>query len=182
MTVSFYRRNLPHWQPQASTIFLTWRLHGSLPKGFTEHLHKWNDDPGKQFQRADRMLDAGSIGPLWLSDPEIASCTQDAIQRGAELGHYILHTFVIMPNHVHALLDPLKSLSRLTNGIKGVSARKANVRLGRTGKPFWQEESFDHWIRDVGQFKRTKAYIENNPVKAHLCINPQDWPWSSAHR
>lgn len=182
MTVSFYRRNLPHWQPEERTIFLTWRLHGSLPKGFAEHLRKWNSEPGKQFLNADRKLDAASIGPLWLSDPDIAAFTERTIKRGAELKHYFLRSFVIMPNHVHLLLDPLVPLHRLTSGIKGVSARNANIRLGRTGKPFWQDESFDHWIRDAGQFSRTKTYIENNPMKAHLCANPQDWRWSSAHK
>ena|ERR1700752_3575982 len=175
MTLNFYRRNLPHWQPERCTLFLTWRLHGSLPKGFAEHLRKWNGDPRQQFLNADRMLDSASTGPLWLSDPEIAGFVQGAMQRGADLGHYVLRAYVIMPNHVHVLLDPLASLQKLTNGIKGVSARDANVRLGRTGKPFWQDESFDHWIRDAGQFARSKAYIENNPVRARLCPNPRDW-------
>jgi putative DNA methylase len=182
MTVSFYRRNLPHWQPEECSIFVTWRLHGSLPKGFAEHLRKWGSEPGKQFLNADRALDAASSGPLWLNDPEIAGDAQGAIRRGAELGHYVLRAFVIMPNHVHVLLDPLVPLDQLTAGIKGVSGRDANARLGRTGKPFWQDESFDHWIRGPGQFARTRAYIENNPVKARLCANPQDWPWSSAHK
>jgi REP-associated tyrosine transposase len=180
MTGSFYRRNLPHWQPEEYTTFVTWRLYGSLPKGYAQHLRKQSSEPGRQFLNADRMLDAASIGPRWLNNPEIAGCAVRAIQRGAELGHYVLRAYVIMPNHVHVLLDPLVDLRRLTNGIKGASARDANRRLGRTGKPFWQDESFDHWIRDAGQFARTKAYIEFNPVKAHLCASPQDWPWSSA--
>ena len=181
-TVSFYRRNLPHWHPEERTFFVTWRLAGSLPKGFAGHLRKWSREPGKQFLNADRKLDAASTGPLWLNDPEIAGYAERTIQRGAELGHYVLRAYVIMPNHVHVLLDPLVPLQRLTSGIKGVSAREANVRLDRTGKPFWQDESFDHWIRDAGQFTRTKTYIENNPVKARLCTHPQDWPWSSAHK
>ena len=150
--------------------------------GFVEQLRKWGSEPRNQFLSVDQMLDLGSTGQLWLTDPEIAGFVERAIQRGADLGHYILRAYVIMPNHVHLLLDPLASLQRLTNGVKGVSARDANIRLGRTGKPFWQDESFDHWIRDAGQFARTKAYIENNPVKARLCANAQDWPWSSAHK
>jgi REP element-mobilizing transposase RayT len=181
MTVSFHRRNLPHWQPETCSIFVTWRLHGSLPKGFAERLRKWSGEPGKQFATADRMLDAASSGPLWLTDPEIAWHAQRAIQRGAELGHFVLRAYVIMPNHVHVLLDPLVPVEKLMAGIKGVSARNANAKLGRTGKPFWQDESFDHWIRGPGEFARIQTYIENNPVKARLCTNPKDWPWSSAH-
>jgi len=182
MTVSYYQRNLPHWQPEECSIFITWRLYGSLPVGFSQHLRKLQNESRKQFLAADLKLDGGSIGPHWLNDPEIARCTVDAIKRGADLGHYVLRAYVVMPNHVHLLLDPILSLRKLTSWIKGVSARHSNVKLGRTGKPFWQDESFDHWIRNPGQFARTKNYIENNPVKAGLCSNPQDWPWSSAHR
>jgi len=182
VTLSFYRRNLPHWQPEKCSIFLTWRLYGSLPKGFAERLGKWSGEPGKQFLHADRMLDAASSGPLWLNDPEIAGHALRALHRGSHLGHYALRAFVIMPNHVHVLLDPFVPLHQLTIGIKGVSARGANARLARTGKRFWQDESFNHWIRGPGQFARIHAYIENNPVKARSCANPQDWPWSSAHK
>ena len=136
MTNIFYRRNLPHWHPERCSIFLTWRLYGSLPKGYAERLRKWSGDPGKQFLNADRTLDAASSGPLWLNDPEIAGDAQRAILCGAELGHYVLRAYVIIPNHVHVLLDPLVPLEKLTGAIKGVSARDANARLGRTGKPF----------------------------------------------
>jgi len=182
MTVSFYRRKLPHWQPESGSIFLTWRLFGSLPKGFAERLRRWSNDPGKQFVDADRMLDAASQGPFWLKDPQIAGHARCAIQRGAELGHYVLRAWAIMPNHVHVLLDPLVPLARLTLGIKRASAKDANATLGRTGKPFWQDESFDRWVRGPAEFARIHAYIENNPVKARLCARPQDWPWSSAHK
>lgn len=182
VTDHFYKRNLPHWQPAGSAIFLTWRLFGSLPNGFVQHLNRWSDEPGKQFLNVDRMLDSASGGPLWLKDPEIAGLVTRAIHRGEELGQYVLKSYVVMPNHVHVLLEPIVSLSRLTNGIKGVSARHANLKLGRTGNPFWRDESFDHWIRDPSQYARTRAYIENNPVKARLCARPEDWPWSSARK
>ena len=181
MTFIYYHRNLPHWQPEGQPIFLTWRLHGSLPKGFTSHLRKWENEPAKQFLAADLKLDAASTGPRWLSDPKIAAPAEHAIRRGAELGHYVLHAYVVMPNHIHMLLNPLVPLRRITGGIKGVSAREANGILGRTGKPFWQGESFDHWVRDPAQFEKIRAYIENNPIKAGLSANPQEWPWSSAH-
>ena len=161
--MTYYARNLPHWQPDGRTIFLTWRLHGSLPRGFVHQLQKLEKDSGKQFLTADLSLDAAATGPRWLSDPEIAGYAEDAIDRGAELGHYNLHAYVVMPNHVHLLLDPQVPLRRITGGIKGVSARDANGALGRTGKPFWQDESFDHWIRNGAQFERIRNYIEHNP-------------------
>ncbi|MGB9336527.1 MAG: transposase [Candidatus Acidiferrales bacterium] len=180
--MSYYQRKLPHWHPEGRAIFLTWRLHGSLPASFVHGLEKLKREPGKQFLAADRMLDAGSIGPQWLSDPEIAGHVAAALIRGTELGQYSLHAYVVMSNHVHILIDPLVPLRRITGGIKGVSARDANARLHRTGKPFWQDESFDHWIRNQAQFERVRAYIERNPVKAGLVASPEKWKWSSAYR
>jgi type I restriction enzyme R subunit/putative DNA methylase len=99
-----------------------------------------------------------------------------------ELHLFELHAFAVMPNHVHVLLSSCVPLARLTKGIKRLAASKANELLGRTGQRFWQEESFDHWIRNAAEFERVKHYIEWNPVKAGLCKRPEDWPWSSASR
>jgi putative transposase len=178
--MTYYARNLPHWHPEGKTIFLTWRLFGSLPRSVLSRLEQLRSDPDKQFLAADEQLDSAHSGPLWLSDPEIAGYTQDAILRGAELGHYNLFAYVVMANHVHVLLEPGVPLSRAIRGIKGVSARDANATLDRVGKPFWQDESFDHWIRNGAELERIVFYIENNPVKAGLVKRAQDWPWSSA--
>ena len=65
-------------------------------------------------------------------------------------------------------------------GLKGSTARNANRILGRTGQPFWQDESFDRYLRRSSQIERTIDYIENNPVSARLVYSPDGWPWSSA--
>ena len=57
---------------------------------------------------------------------------------------------------------------------------KANEILGRTGKPFWQIESYDHWIRNDEGMRRVIRYIEWNPVTAALVANPEEFRWSSA--
>jgi putative transposase len=85
-----------------------------------------------------------------------------------------------MANHVHVLLLPLVSPPKLLQALKGATARFANLALGRTGQPFWQAESYDHWARDQDEFDRILAYIENNPVKAGLVIRPEHFRWSSA--
>jgi REP element-mobilizing transposase RayT len=85
-----------------------------------------------------------------------------------------------MPNHVHALLRPETSLPVITRWLKGSTARQANLLLGRTGQPFWQDESFDHRVRDEMQLDRIARYVDRNPVSAGLTPNPRDWPWSSA--
>jgi REP element-mobilizing transposase RayT len=86
-----------------------------------------------------------------------------------------------MANHVHLLICPLWELAKITQGIKGFTAHEIN-RLRGTSGTFWQDESYDHWVRDEEELPRIIAYIENNPVKAGLSANPQDWLWSSARR
>ena len=95
----FYRRHLPHWQPEEAVFFITFRLKGSLPRN------------------------------------------------------------KIMP-----------SLKRHT-------ARKANIILGREGA-FWQDESYDHLIRDREKFLRIISYVLENPVNAGLVSKREDWPWT----
>jgi hypothetical protein len=65
---------------------------------------------------------------------------------------------------------------------KSYTGHRANALLGRVGRPFWQAESFDHWIRDDAERVRLVRYVEDNPVKARLCARPEDWPWSSARK
>jgi REP element-mobilizing transposase RayT len=85
-----------------------------------------------------------------------------------------------MGNHVHALLLPIISPARLLGALKGCTARQANLVLGQTGQPFWQAESYDHWVRDERELEKIVGYIENNPVKAGFVARPEDYPWSSA--
>jgi len=125
-------------------------------------------------------LDAARTGPRYLRDPSVAQVVVDSIYKGVELGHYQLHAYVVMANHVHLLMLPLIDPSYVMKSLKGASAREANRILGRTGTSFWQKESYDHWVRDRAEFERIRAYIEYNPVKAGLVTAPEDYPWSSA--
>jgi hypothetical protein len=84
-----------------------------------------------------------------------------------------------MANHVHVLLFPEISPGRLLKSFKAHTAREANRLLGRTGEPFWQRESYDHWARDATEFARIAAYIEANPLKAGLVEQAEDYVWSS---
>src|SRR2546426_9043883 len=87
-----------------------------------------------------------------------------------------------MANHVHVLLEPKIDVARITKGIKGVTAKKGNQILGRTGRRLWQNESYDHWVRSPSECDRIRSYIERNPVMAGLVSRPEEWPWSSAAR
>ena len=177
LSMSYYERNLPHWHPDGAPLFVTWRLAGSLPACLkTDGL-----TPGQQFRAVDRLLDAAVIGPLWLQDTRVAAMLVATLKAGeAERDLYRLRAFVVMPNHVHALLYPNPPLAAATQWIKGTTARQANQLLGRPGGPFWQHESYDHWARSESEIQRIVRYIENNPVAAGLAISIEHWPWSSA--
>jgi len=176
--VSYHERHLPHWQPEDAALFITWRLHGSLPRIPAPIEHQ---SAGKAFAAMDRELDRAATGPRWLLDERVAQCVADALRYGeTKLGLYELRAWVLMVNHVHILIYPEAELSRITKSIKNFSARKANEILGLTGQPFWQDESYDHWVRGPEELEKIVRYIEENPVAAGLVERVQDWRWSSA--
>jgi len=139
--------------------------------------------PSKDFLSHDQYLDRALTGPMWLKDGRVAKCVVDTLLFGErQLELYELHSYVVMANHVHVLLWPDRDLISITRAIKSFTARESNRILQRTGKRSWQEESFDHWIRNSAEYSRVATYIEWNPVTAKLVKKPEDWPWSSASR
>jgi putative transposase len=171
-----YRRRLPHFHPDGEYLFVTWRLHGSLPVAPPDIVYA---TPGHAFAAQDRAL-ALSHGMPWLSDTRVARQVAEAIGTGECRGFYELSAWVVMPNHVHMLILRRVALPQITHWIKGRTAREANLLLGRVGEPFWQHESYDHWARNERELRRIAAYIEDNPVAAGLAATPDAWPWSSA--
>ena len=176
--MTYYRRHLPHWLPPNQDIFITWRLHDSLPAQFRPPTGI--ESSGKAFVIYDRVLDRALTGPLWLKDSRVAQCVLTALDAAQQRKMFVLRAFVLMSNHVHVLLAPQLPIAQITQQIKGATAREANLILGRTGSRFWQDESFDHWIRNPEEWQRVRTYIERNPVAAGLIRKPEDWPWSSA--
>ena len=128
----------------------------------------------------DRVLDSARTGPLYLRMPELAKMVVDAIHYQEEtLKHYQLHAYVVMPNHVHLLITPLAPVSKIMHWLKKGTAREGNGILGLTGRPFWQDESYDRLVRNGLEFDRIADYIESNPVKAGLSTAVEEFPWSS---
>ena len=180
----FYRRKLPHWQPdiaEAAFLFVTWRLAGSIPRRLPQPSTGAPLSAGRAFLALDREVDQAAFGPVWLQDARVARVVADALVYGESGRHfYQLRAWVIMPHHVHVLLRPKTSLPVITRWWKGSTARKANLILARTGEAFWQDESCDHRVRDEVELDRIVRYVEDNPVSAGLAANPRAWPWSSA--
>ena len=171
-------RRLPHIYVEGKWLFVTWHLHGSLPHG--KYPPPGKISSGAAFVWMDRFLDLARSGPMYLAQERVVQIVLESLKKGVLLGHYELGAYAIMANHVHVLLLPKIAPSRLLNSLKGVTARQANLLLGRTGETFWQAESYDHWVRDDNEWRRIVAYIENNPVKAGLVQQAADYRWSSA--
>jgi REP element-mobilizing transposase RayT len=96
---------------------------------------------------------------------------------------YQVHAAVVMPDHVHLLLTPLRdekgwpySLPIILKQLKGTSARTVN-QLSNSSGPVWQEESFDHVVRSHESFEEKREYIRQNPVRRGLVTRPEDYRW-----
>lgn len=157
------RRNLPHWQADEGTYFVTFRLFDSLP-GDLARLHG--------VKRIEEALDRG-FGSAHLAKAEIGDLVFGAM-RYFDQQRYTLHSACVMPNHVHAVFRtaPGIRLGDVTHAWKSFTANRANRLLRREGT-FWQRESYDRLIRDVHEFERANAYVLGNPEKARL----RNWPW-----
>jgi REP element-mobilizing transposase RayT len=178
--MDLYERRLPHLAARHHPVFVTWRLHGTLPKNriFPEYVTS-----GRAFAAMDKLLDLERDGALYLRLPEIASLTVQAFFYGAEkLRFYELHAYVVMANHIHLLITPAVDLAKITHSLKRYTAREANRGRGLTGKRFWQDESYDRLVRGGAEFQRIRRYIEYNPVRAGLVTLPEEYTWSSAGR
>jgi len=168
-----------------------------LPEGETENLlpeevkiilerirKKKEYEAGKRyFARFDDFLDSNLNEPHWLRQPQIARLNVDNFHFYSEK-YFQLWAYTIMSNHVHLLLTlrPVAPiLWKVLQDMKKYTGLHSNRLLGRSG-PFWEEESYDHWVREPeGEFDRIAAYILNNSVKAGLVAKWQDHPWTYCH-
>jgi REP element-mobilizing transposase RayT len=170
------------------TYFVTFRLADSLPQDklrqWYEERETWlerhpgplGEDGAAEYQRLfpDRLeqwLDVGS-GDCILLDKEVANIVEQAL-RHFDNERYTLGQFVIMPNHVHVLVTPLDQhdLAQIVHSWKSYTAHEINRILHRTG-PVWQQEYFDHIVRNALSLERFATYIAENPIVARASRPP----------
>ena len=181
-----HRGNLPHWRQEGVTYFITTRLADSMPQEKLREWHlkrdSWLTAHGLQTHTDLHLLpaeqqhefhgtftgewqtglDAG-YGECLLRVPEVRQVVIDRLWAEPSLD-----AWVIMPNHVHALVTPQdKSLGEVMRCWKGGSAFEINRLLGRKG-PFWQKEAYDHIVRSEAQWHHYRCYIAQNPIQANL--------------
>jgi len=93
---------------------------------------------------------------------------------------YLLHEFVLMPDHFHSLITPGGSLERSVQFIKGGFSHRVKKELG-SNAVIWRRGFSDHRIRDAVDYDQHRHYIHLNPVKKHLCSKPEEYRYSSAY-
>ena len=175
------KHNLQHWGQSGVIVFVTFRLADSLPSSvltrwgqeksewLTAHPEPWSPDDIREYahltNRMEKWLDAG-YGECVLARTDCRQIVAGALEHfnGAR---YVLHSYIVMPNHVHVLVE-LKSkddLSKMLHSWKSYAASAINRTLGRSGS-FWQRDYFDRLVRNADHYGRCVAYIRKNELVA----------------
>lgn len=105
----------------------------------------------------------------------------DSLMHYRQEGAYLLHAFVLMPDHFHLLVTPSpgKTIERAIQYVKGGSARKFSLERN-FHFPVWQRGFSDHRVRDWADYQNHLRYILDNPVRKKLAAIPEEYLWSSA--
>ena len=174
------RGYLPHRDEPGLMQFVTFRLADAFPVALRAEWQALREieDNRQRRRQLEIYLDQGR-GECPLRRPELAQLVEAAL-RFFHGTRYDLMAWVVMPNHVHVLFTQgTEPLGRVIGSWKSYTAKAANELLQRSGQ-FWDEDYWDTYVRNDEHERRTRRYIENNPVKARLAAQPSQWPWSSA--
>ena len=115
---------------------------------------------------------------LFQSD-RMAHLFLEVLQHYRRQRKYLLHEFVLMPDHFHLLITPTVTLERALQLIKGGFSFRARKELGFGGE-IWQTSFYDRRVRDIEEYCAYREYIHRNPVKRRLVHAAADYPYSSA--
>jgi REP element-mobilizing transposase RayT len=187
------RGYLPHVESPHQVQHITFHLADSLPKHAIEQIELELDGlpPGKRSlerrKRLEAWIDAGH-GVCILREPAIAQMTQNALLF-FDGERYHLIAWVVMPNRVHAMIEPTDGwqVGKTVASWKRFMAAKirgylndANSEIGGPGGPIWHREYWDRYARNEFHLREMIEYVRQNPVAAGLVKTAEDWPWSSA--
>lgn len=187
----YTRGYLPHRDEIGLTQSINFRLADSLPEKAIDQLKAISElspdcpQNEKYEEQLDAWLDRG-YGCCALANPKVAEVIESTLLKFHQ-DRYELLAWCIMPNHVHALIQPKIPIGKILQSWKSYTGRwamerRAELGLGVPGKTFWMREYFDRFIRNEDHLQKTIHYIHQNPVKAGLCQKAEDWRWSSAWR
>jgi REP element-mobilizing transposase RayT len=172
------RRYLPHFDSPGVVQMITFRLADALPVGILAEVSREAADAADRRARIEAVLDAGR-GSCSLGDPLVAQTIQNALLY-FDSERYRLIAWVVMPNHVHTIIEAMLgySISDIVHSWKSFTAKEANRLLGQTGE-FWQPDYYDCAIRDERHLTSAIRYIHENPYKAGLVSRAEEWVFGS---
>ena len=185
------RGYLPHFESSDVTQHVTCHLADSLPQTVLLQLESelkffpMEKRDAERRKRIDAWIDAGH-GSCILRKPAIADMVQDSLL-AFDSQRYRLLAWVVMPNHVHVLFQPINgwTVANIVATWKKFTARKICDEVRDSGDgpsaPVWHREYWDRFIRHQTHLQQTIEYIHLNPVKAGLVVTAEAWPWSSAY-
>ena len=178
---------LPHWHQDDKYVFVTFRLHDSLPQEklqwlreekeswLKQHSQPWDEKVTKEYinkfgKAVDKWLD-NNYGNCLLKKQGNRKIVEDALLF-FDGTRYDLVAFVVMPNHIHILMKLREGheLTEIMRSIKSYTAKKINENENSTG-PVWQSESYDRLIRDQKHFENVVRYIIANNKKLAWVAN-----------
>ncbi len=185
------RGYLPHFESSDVTQHVTFHLADSLPQTVLLQLESElkflpiEKRATERRKQVDAWIDAGH-GSSFLCKPAIADMVQASLLT-FDAQRYRLLAWVVMPNHVHVLFEPMSgwTVAKIVAAWKKFTARRIRDAQRDSGEepstPTWHREYWDRYVRDETHFQRAVEYIHLNPVKANLVATPEEWPWSSAY-
>jgi REP element-mobilizing transposase RayT len=173
------RGYLPHFDGGAVVQTVTFRLADSLPRAVYDDVVAGAKADDERRKRLEHLIDQGR-GACILRQPKIGAVVANAM-RHFDGERYRLLAWVIMPNHVHAMLEQVDghSLTKIMHSWKSFTAKKIN-EARRSSGTVWAPDYFDRFVRNVEHYTNAIRYIEENPVKAGLAQRVEDWPFTSA--
>jgi putative transposase len=115
-----------------------------------------------------------------LQSDRMAQLLIDVLYHYRAQKKYLLHEFVVMPNHFHLLITPGETLERALQLVKGGFSFRAKREIGISGE-IWQTSFCDRRVRDTVEYEKMRHYIRENPVRARLVERDEDYPYSSAN-
>ncbi|NBB79521.1 MAG: hypothetical protein GVY36_08770 [Verrucomicrobia bacterium] len=181
---------LPHWVVDYGCYSLTLHCADSIPKGALEKLREYvahqsaiestDDDFLQQNRRQFKMMEH-------YLDQSMGACPLRPVKIRQSLTNYLtaydeelrFKSWVIMPNHLHLITDPMRfsstdAFKKAITRFKMRSTRYVNLSAKRSGK-LWMSSAYDRWIRSESEYRRWIDYLRNNPAKAGLCSSPDEW-------
>jgi putative transposase len=192
------RGYLPHYDGDVAIQHVTFHLADSLPDDVVQRLYEevrtvpLHRQEMERRKRVEAWIDSGH-GSCALREPGVARKVEESLLFSDGQRYHLL-AWMVMPNHVHVLFQPMTGwgVSTIVASWKKFMARTicdywrtmaANQEIGVPGPvtgPVWHREYWDRYMRDEHHFQQTIDYIHQNPVKAGLVTKSEDWPWSSA--